>query len=173
MLDLFVSKSSGFGRTKQLDIAIYTKPTYLGAPLHFSSVHPWSVHASWPYGRLYHFKSLCSDRGSFTAASVKFMKRFLEFFQSPSICQRLLELHLDLQHASSHKSLKVVDRPRNTWLVLPFSPTLANRDLLQCLKTIQQDFSDFGFATFRPKLSWKRSFRNLRELCASMIVSST
>ena len=173
MLDLFVSKSSGFGRTKQLDIAIYTKPTYLGAPLHFSSVHPWSVHASWPYGRLYHFKALCSDRGSFTAASVQFMKRFLQFFQSPSICQRVLELHLDLQHASSHKSLKVVDRPRNTWLVLPFSPTLASRELRDCIVRIQRDFTDFGLADLAPKLSWKRSIRNVRELCSSMIVRST
>ena len=172
MLDLFVSKNSGFGRTKQLDISIFTKPTYLGAPLHHSSVHPWSVHASWPYGRLYHFKSLCSDRGSFNAASVQFMKRFRGFFQSPEICQRLLELHFELQHDYARKPLRAENKPVNTWLVLPFSPTLANRELLQCLKTIQQDFTDFGFESFRPKLSWKRSFRNLRELCAGMIVNS-
>ena len=28
MLDLFVSKSSGFGRTKKLDLSIYLKPTF-------------------------------------------------------------------------------------------------------------------------------------------------
>ena len=172
MLDLFVCKGSGFGRTKQLDISIFTNPTYLGAPLHYSSVHPWSVHASWPYGRLYHFKKLCSDRGSFNVASVQFMKRFREFFQSPKVCQRLLELHFELQHDFARTPLRAADRPINTWLVLPFSPTLANRELLQCLKTILQDFADFGFATFQPKLSWKRSFRNLRELCAGMIVNS-
>ena len=173
MLDLFVSKSSGFGRTKQLDISIFTKPTFLGAPLHFSSVHPRSVHASWPFGRLYHFKSLCSDRGSFSAASIQFMKRFREFFQSPIICQRLLELHHDLQHVACHSLSKAKEEQQNTWFVLPFSPTLASPDLLCCIKQVQRDFHDFGYGSLMPKLSWKRSYRNLREICAGMIVNAT
>ena len=48
MSDIEVSKSHGFGRSRLLDLTIYVKPTFLGAPLHYTSVHPYSVHVSWP-----------------------------------------------------------------------------------------------------------------------------
>ena len=171
MLDLFVFKGSGFGKTKKLDISIFVKPSFLGAPLHHSSVHPRSVHVSWPLGRLFHFRELCSDRGLFNEASIRFQKRFRDSFQSEFVCQRLVELHLELQNAQP--KLRVAKQPvNNTWLVLPYSLSFANPGLSKCFEQIQADFRDFGYESLAPKLSWKRSYRNLREICSSMIVNS-
>ena len=125
MLDIEVSKSHGFGRTRLLDLAIYVKPTFLGAPLHHTSVHPYSVHVSWPCSRLHNFLKTCSDRGLYRIASENFLKRFFRYHQHPNVCERLLSLHAKLLCSNSTGPSKSRPARENSWLAIPFHPALA------------------------------------------------
>ena len=154
---------------------MYVKPTFQGAPLHHSSMHPWSVHGSWPSGRLHHFKSLCSDRGLFEAASVRFLKRFLEFHPDTRIFERLKSLQHDLYRSHTRQfsqPLAAKESVECSWIVIPFHPSLVAANFMQAIKYVQIDFEASGFSEFRPRLSWSRYCKNLREVCAFFIVQS-
>ena len=156
-------------------LPIFLKPTFQGAPLHHSSMHPWSVHSSWPCGRLHHFRNLCSDRGLFDAASVRFLNRFSEFHPDSRIFERLKSLHHDLYRTEPTPfslSRPVKESGECSWVVIPFHPSLVAADFMQAIRDVQTDFEAHGFSEFRPRLSWSRYCKHLREMCAGYIVQA-
>ena len=174
MLDVEISKADGFGKTKLLDLAVYVKPTFQGAPLHHTSMHPRSVHVSWPLGRLHHFKSLCSDRGLFSRASVRFLERFAEFLPDQRIFDRLKVLHRELYQSDTSRTFAAQRSVgvECSWIVIPYHPALIASGFRDVFKGVQSDFLASGMPNFMPRLSWSRYCRNLREVCAGMIVQS-
>ena len=82
--------------------------------------------------------------------------------------QRLESLHRDLYHRT-HTHVLREPKDVNTWLVIPYHPKLAPSAFMQAVRSVQQDFVDFDLKHYVQRLSWKRQFKNLREVCAGMI----
>ena len=135
-------------------------------------MHPRSVHVSWPMGRLHHFKSLCSDRGLFPRASVRFLRRFADYLPDHSTFERLKVLHSELY--TSEPSLAAKRSAEEcSWVVIPYHPALIASGFTEAFRGVQADFTANGMPHFLPRLSWSRYCRNLREVCAGMIVQSS
>ena len=120
-----------------------------GAPLHFTSSHPFSVHLSWPLGRLHHFTRVCNDSGLYQQAANAFMKRFGKYQQSPRVLERLDTLHKSIV-TSSTLHVPAKKKGDNTWLILPYHPSLAHPSFGCAIRGIQQDFTYHGYASFAP-----------------------
>ena len=149
MLDVDIGIGNG-----RFHLSIFTKPTALGVPLHWSSHHPWFVHISWPYGRLKHFERVSSSREAFIRTSVEFLFNLhRQYGQFPSMASliRFLERRSTGKYQNPDKQV-------GSWLVLPFSDSSGYGKVISDFRRVTNLPADIA-----PKLSWSLSGKKLSQ----------
>lgn len=101
MFDIWVHKCARFKHDHVLETGVYVKPTFQGLPLHTSSMHPFSVHVSWPIGRLLHVIRVCSSFFLYREAATRFLNTYVRYSPSNDVMCRLFELHDQLKRGGS------------------------------------------------------------------------
>ena len=149
MLDVDIGIGNG-----RFHLSIFTKPTALGVPLHWSSHHPWFVHISWPHGRIKHFERVSSSRDAFIRTSVAFLYDLhLQYGQFPGMAS--LIRYLERRSSGTAGNL---EKPEGSWLVLPFFDSSGYGKVLSDFRKITSLPADIA-----PRLSWSLSGKKLSQ----------
>jgi hypothetical protein len=125
-LDLRVFKGSTWSRSGRLDVAMHFKATGLGIPLDDKSCHPPSVHR-WPIARFNTFGSRVTSR-EFLLAAQRHLISDLARGCPAHACLPSLRASLGYRSVVAVQHV-VPDRPRNSWVVIPFHPVWFNAGL--------------------------------------------
>ena len=160
MLDVTLSKSGGWSSTGILQSELHTKPSTQAQPLAMSSLHPKSVHMSWPLGQRKRIERLSSTRASATEALSSFVAGLAD--RCPDHTAIPLLRNHRLTNSSVHRD------KGGSWLVLPFNYTWSRARFAATINTVTVRWrfvlTPELYSHFRVRLGWKLGGRHLEKL---------
>ena len=131
-LDLELSKGDTWRRDGNLDVSMHIKSTALGIPLSDSSSHPPNCH-NWPVSRFYIFGKRVSSKAALVSAQNRLISDLVR--GGPDhVCINLLKSSLGYRSVADDRLPR--DKPRCSWLVVPFHKIWHNAGLGGVAKSI-------------------------------------
>ena len=117
------------------------------------SCHPSNIHAVWPLARFSAFNSRCSSNALAREAKLFFLAKLLAHHPKHVAAQQLVKHVSDRRRIFDSHSIA---KPRNSWLVLPFHPSLGGMSKVLSRLDVHWSYVRGGsFSMFRPRLSWR------------------
>ena len=173
MLDLVLSKGRKYERCGILDVGIHTKPTSQGVPLCSSSWHLPSIHRSWPFSRLIHYKNVCGDLSSYREAAFSLFRKIMTYSPGHSCLEDLAVGMTAGNPCGNGKSVQklVASSFECSRLILPHHPCFSR--LQRTLESTHRSFLDLGIGFVKPvvvfSLGGKSIVRRMQSDCRAKL----